>query len=73
MTVESSGKVVSQTMKGMVHREAPVVVRSKLSEYLRCLKEGMYTPPGIYWNTFGSVGSILMCWLITLPPNDGCL
>ena len=50
VTVESSGKVVSQTMKGMVHREAPVVVRSKLSEYLRCLKEGMYTPPGIYWN-----------------------
>ncbi|CAI8011645.1 Activator of 90 kDa heat shock protein ATPase homolog 1 [Geodia barretti] len=39
VTVESSGKVVSQTMKEMVHREAPIVVRSKLSEYLRCLKE----------------------------------
>ena len=40
VTVESSGKLVSQTMKGMVHREAPEVIRSKLSEYLRCLKEG---------------------------------
>ena len=48
MTVESSGKEVSQTMKGMVHREAPAAVHSKLSEYLRCLKEGMrntHSPP----------------------------
>jgi activator of HSP90 ATPase len=40
VTVENSGKPVSQTMKGMVHRQAPDIIRGQLLEYLQCLKEG---------------------------------
>jgi activator of HSP90 ATPase len=39
VTVENSTKDSSQVLKGMVHRMAPEVIRSKLQEYLRCLKE----------------------------------
>ena len=42
MTVENSTKDSSQVLKGMVHRMAPEVIRSKLQEYLRCLKEGVW-------------------------------
>ena len=41
VTVEKSGKTVSQSLKAMVHREAPDTIRDKLREYLRCLKEGV--------------------------------
>ena len=41
VTVENSTKDSSQVLKGMVHRMAPEVIRSKLQEYLRCLKEGV--------------------------------
>lgn len=39
VTVEQSNKTNSQIMKGMVHKMAPEVIRGKLQEYLRCLKE----------------------------------
>ena len=40
MTVNKSEKLTSQQMKGMLHKMAPEVIREKIQDYLRCLKEG---------------------------------
>lgn len=41
VTVKKSSPV-AQALKELMHREAAAIIREKLVEYLRCLKEGEF-------------------------------
>ena len=43
VTVNKKGHE-AQALKELMHRQSPDVVREKIAEYLRCLKEGLSCP-----------------------------
>ena len=45
--VKKTGNKEAEALKALMHREAGDVIRKRIAEYLRCMKEGQSSGPNL--------------------------